>query len=128
MVSDQFTTIKGDGTLRASFNAFQTADTARLTGHQLRFYGLTLRVVAPGAAQRTALEKHGSTDSGTVINGKALNIEENSCVHISILTRPPFPGLKITWGLSPGRRSINTASKGCEYHNYNGTIRVKLGW
>ncbi len=41
----------------------------------LRFIRLRLRIGAPLAAQRAAFQKDSGADTGTVVNGKLLNVE-----------------------------------------------------
>ena len=52
--------------------------------HELRFETLRFRIAAPGAVQRTALEKHGCPQSRPVLGGHPLNIVYDA-VHIHAL-------------------------------------------
>ena len=49
-----------------------------LHGHRLLLNGLTLRIMAPPAAQRTALEKCCRADAGTVVDGVAFYVENET--------------------------------------------------
>ena len=43
-----------------------------------RFELQALRVVAPGAAQRAALEEHGGADARPVLGGEALQVQDGA--------------------------------------------------
>jgi len=47
-----------------------------------RFRCNALRVVAPGAGERAALEEHGGPDTGTVMEAILLDVENHTALHI----------------------------------------------
>ena len=62
--------------VRATVDARLTADAPRLLVEQLRLRIPALRVVAPDAAQRTALHEDGCADAWPVVDGVALDVED----------------------------------------------------
>ena len=66
--------------------------------HQLRLIAEPLRVVAPHAPQRAALEKDGRADAGAVIDRHLLDVKYSSGGHPA-----PQP---LTWRTSNSRRSL----------------------
>ena len=62
---------------------FDRPDAALRAKDQLRLRILCLRVVAPGAGKRAALEKDGRAQSWAVLTGHALDVEVTNHCHIN---------------------------------------------
>ena len=60
---------------RADAQAVTRADASHIVPHQLRPGGDPLRIVTPGAAQWTALEKDSGPYARTVLRAEALDVE-----------------------------------------------------
>jgi len=67
-----------NGPVGTNPDAVSANQTAVLEEHQVRPGVLPLRIVAPPARQRTAFEKHGSPNSGTVVQGVTLDVEDQA--------------------------------------------------
>jgi hypothetical protein len=75
--------------IRARFHAAKASDTSLLPVDELRYWKLTLRVVAPPAMKRTPLEEHGRPDAWAVVRGKFHYIKNRSTsLCNTILTMP----------------------------------------
>ena len=73
----------GMGTVLHTFAAMGAA---RRADGQLRLGRKTLGIVAPLAAQRTALHEHGRADAGAVEHGKFLDVEYGAGAHAPIIS------------------------------------------
>ena len=70
------------GMVRTCDDALAAGDTSFGYVAELWFRVLPFRIVAPEAAHGAALEEHGGADARSVVQGKALNVENNvSNVH-----------------------------------------------
>jgi hypothetical protein len=65
--------------MRAELNTITATDAAFFVVNMLRCDGPSFRIVAPPAGQRTSLEKNRRADTGTIMNGKFLYVEYNTC-------------------------------------------------
>ena len=83
--------------LRADLFAHAAADAALRVEEQFGFAFLRFRVMAPSAAQRTALQKHRRADAGPVVYAEALNVE-NQPLHPLYLVRGPQKHLFLHFG------------------------------
>ena len=63
--------------------AVAAGHTAVLHAHDGRLGRLALRVVAPEAGQRAALHEHGAPQSGAILEGEALDVEDRTLTHSS---------------------------------------------
>ena len=72
--------------------AAKTANAFGCEELDLGFRPEALRVMAPAAAQRTALQKHGGTDARPIVNAKPLDIKYRSC-HSCPPKKPSRPPL-----------------------------------
>lgn len=70
---------------------------AHLGNHDLRRGGKPLGIMAPAAAQRAALEKHGIANAGAVVHGKFFQIKD--------LSRQRLP----SFSLNPRIVNVNNA-------------------
>ena len=85
--------LHGNGLLRTSLAACPAARAAVGVEEELCFEALALRIVAPGAGERAALEKDGGADALAVVEGIFLDIENDA---------PRLPVFKHAHGVSPG--------------------------
>ena len=67
-----------NGLLRAGTRAFKAAETVFTAVHDLDAGELGLRIGTPFAAEGTSLQKHGGPYAGAIVDGKLLNIKNNS--------------------------------------------------
>ena len=72
--------------MRAVLHTFAAMGAARRTDGQLQLGRKPLGIVAPLAAQRTALHEHGRADAGAVEHGKFLDIEYSAGAHAPIIS------------------------------------------
>ena len=77
-VGDDLLTIPAQGALRAGGDAGLAVQAALLPKHAFRPAMLALRVVAPLAPQRAALEKHGGAQTWPVVDREPADIENGS--------------------------------------------------
>ena len=64
--------------IRARLDAAEASDAPLFPVNYLRYWQLTLRVVAPPAMKRTSLEEHGRPDTWAVVRGKSYDVENCS--------------------------------------------------
>jgi hypothetical protein len=64
--------------VRANFNAGTATNTAVHTENELFLFRYRFGIMTPSTTERTAFEKNCSPDAGSIIDGKALNIENNT--------------------------------------------------
>jgi len=69
--------ISGMGMLRAIFEAGTAGDAPGRVEFNLPLYGKRFRVMAPGAAAGTALQKNSRANTRPVMHGKPLDVEDN---------------------------------------------------
>jgi hypothetical protein len=67
--------------MRPELKTFAATDTAFSVVNMLRCDGPPFRIMAPPAGQRTSLEKNRRADTGTIMNGKFLYVENDTCIH-----------------------------------------------
>ena len=75
--------VYGDAVFRAGFHAlsaYLSPNAAHGDPAQLWIKLLRFRTVAPGTAQRTALQEDCGADPRTILNGKRLNVKYFSCI------------------------------------------------
>ena len=81
-----------DSTLRANINAFHAALAEHFHIAKLRIKLLTLRVAAPFAAQRAALQKDRGPDAVAVYHRTVHNIEHDSLILFMVCIHTFSPG------------------------------------
>ena len=69
------------GSRGAGAPAFAARQAAAFKDQQFRPGRLALRIVAPGAVERAALEKDGRADAGSVLDGVPLEVKDESGFH-----------------------------------------------
>ena len=75
--------------IRARFYTAEASDASVLPVNELRYWKLSLGVVAPPAMKRTPLEEHGRPDTWAVVRGEFYDIENcSSSLFDTILTLP----------------------------------------
>ncbi len=89
-----FTFMNEYSPLLADHLAGTAALAALRSDHDLWQRALTFGIMTPGAVERTTLEKNGSPNTGPVMYGKTLYIEDYSLLHA---TRPPSTNALFEW-------------------------------
>jgi hypothetical protein len=79
--------------LGADISAFHTSNALFSIKEKLLLFGLGLRVVAPQAIQRTPFVKNSASNSGTVVDGEFLYIENRSFYHSK---QPSYISISLT--------------------------------
>jgi hypothetical protein len=74
-----FFVLNFEGLLGADQNTPAALNTPAGPMHKLRFEGNSLRIMAPQAMQRAALEKNGGANAGPIVYGIPLDIEDDAC-------------------------------------------------
>jgi len=68
-----------------SRNAFAASDATLREKLNFRLRSPALRIVAPKAAQGATFQKHCRPNSWPIVNGEALNVEDQTCHFIQLL-------------------------------------------
>jgi len=75
--------------IRASVYAAETSDASLFPVNDLRYWKLSLRVVAPPTMKRTPLEEHSRPDTWAVVRGESYYVKNcSSSLLDTILTIP----------------------------------------